>query len=68
MSAPTRFTAMDFLNAETLVNHLMQNLTIKFQIESDTYDHETMQRHLKERSALIITKELLLDEVERLIK
>lgn len=67
MSDPV-FSAKDYLNAETVVDHLVQNLAIQFQIEGETFDRDTMQRHVNERSALILTKKLLLDAGVRALK
>lgn len=62
------FTPQDFLDAEEVVDHLLQARAIQFQIEGDTYDRETMQKHVNERVALIGTKNLLLDEAQRVLK
>lgn len=58
--------AQDFLYAEALVNFVLQNLTIECHTNMASWDRETMQANLKKRAALILTKSLLLDEVERL--
>lgn len=60
--------AQDFLNAEAVVNHLVQNLAIECQLEMDGWDRDTMQKHVNKRAALIVAKSALLDEVERLLK
>lgn len=67
MSEPSP-SPQDFLHAERVVDSLLQNLQIHFQVEGLTFDRETMQRHVNQRAALIVTKGLLLDEGERLLK
>ncbi len=58
--------AQDFLNAELVVDHLLQNLAIECQLSMDGWDRETMQKHVNKRGALLVAKSALLDEVERL--
>lgn len=67
MSDPTP-TPQDFLNAESVVNHVANNLEIQFQTEGDNFDRPTMQAHVNKRAALLLTKKLLLDEGERILK
>ena len=58
----------DFLLAELVVDQLLQDRAIQFQIDSgDSFDRASMQRHVNERGALLMTKTLLLDEVARLL-
>lgn len=57
----------DYLHAESVVDSLLQNLEIQFQFEGDKWDRDTMQKHVNTRCALLITKRLLLAEVERLL-
>lgn len=66
MSDPT-FRPEDFLQAELIVDSLLQNLAIQFQTHGDSFDRVTMQQHVNQRAALIITKGLLLDEGERIL-
>lgn len=61
-------TTEDFLRAESVVDHLAANLAIQFQIEVDSWDRDTAQKHVNDRAALIRTKFLLLNEAERLLK
>ena len=58
----------DFLLAELVVDQLLQDRAIQFQIDGgDTFDRASMQKHVNERGALLMTKTLLLDEVARLL-
>jgi len=61
------YHAQDYLQAELIVDHLLQNLAVQFQIEGDDYDRETMQKHVNKRAALILTRQLLLEEGERVL-
>lgn len=67
MSDPS-FRPEDYLHAEAVVSSMLQNLAIQFQTDGDTFDQETMQKHVNKRAALIITQGLLLDEGERVLK
>lgn len=58
----------DFLNAEAVVDFLLQQRAIQFQTEGAEFDRATMQKHVNERCALLMTKNLLLNEVERLLE
>lgn len=66
MTDPT-LQAAHFLNAESVVNYLIQNLEIQFQVEGDSFDRDAMNHHVKKRSALIVTRGLLLDEADRIL-
>ena len=62
------FSPQDYLMAELVVDSLLRDREILFQVEGDSFDRETMQKHINERGVLIATKKLLLDQIERLIK
>lgn len=53
-----------FLIAHDVVRHIGQNLAIQFQIEGDTWDRETMQKHVNSRAAIIHVQNLLLNSGE----
>ena len=59
-------TASDYLNAETCLSILSQNLAVAFQLQGENWDRETMQKHLNERAALIRVQNMLIDEAERI--
>lgn len=60
------FKPQDFLNAEFVVDHLLQNLAIDFQVGGDQFSREKMVAHVEKRKALLRTKLLLIDEAERI--
>ncbi len=62
-----RFTAEDFLAAETVVNDLIKNREIHFQLHGPQMSRDEAVKHFKEREALVWTKKLLLDEAERIL-
>lgn len=64
MSDPT-FQADHYLLAEHIVDSLLQNLAIEFQVTGEQLTRDQMQAHVNKRAALILTKRLLLDEAER---
>lgn len=54
-----------YILAYDLVRHIGQNLAIQFQMEGETWDRETMQKHVNDRCALIRVQQLLLDQGEQ---
>lgn len=62
------FGPQHYLMAEAVIDSLLRDSEILFQVEGDSFDRATMQKHINERGAMIVTKKLLLDQVERLIK
>lgn len=61
------FGPQHYLMAESVIDSLLRDMEILFQVEGDSFDRDTMQRHVNERRTLIATKKLLLYQVERLI-
>jgi len=62
------FSAEHYLFAEQILGHLSENLALHFQVEGETFDRPTMMKHIQKRHALGLTRELLLDEGERLLQ
>ncbi len=56
-----------YLFAEQVVDSLLRDMEIQFQTEGDDFPRDMMQKHVNERAALITTKKMLLDQVERLV-
>lgn len=61
-------TAFDFLRADDVVAHLGANLAIQFQVEGETFDSETMRKHVSKRAAIAVVRQMLVDEAERISK
>ena len=61
------FRIADYLHAEAVVDSLIKDLEIQFQLEGLGFDRATMRKHVMKRKVLIITKGLLLDQCERLL-
>lgn len=64
MSEAKRVESSDLLAAESVCNHVSQNLAIRFQIEGEKWNREEAQKHFMQRQALTIVRDLLCDEAE----
>lgn len=57
-----------YIMAHDIVRHVAQNLAIQAQLEMDSWDRDTMQKHVNTRSALIKVQGLLMDACEKALK
>jgi hypothetical protein len=67
MNDPT-FPPEAYILACDVLQHITQNLAIQFQMEGESWNRETMQKHVDKRSALIVAADMVLAEGERITK
>lgn len=67
-AGPSRIVSSDLLAAETVCNHLSQNLAIRYQLNGDQWSREEAEKHFNQRRALTIVRDLLIDEAESLLR
>lgn len=68
MKPMTELRPQDFLRAQEIVECLIHDREIHFQLTGEKIDRDNAQRHFNERAALVLTSKLLLDEGERLLE
>ncbi len=59
---------INFLNAEQICGYVSKNLEIQFQLEGDDMQKTEAVEHFRKRNALMIVRNLLIDESERVFK
>lgn len=60
--------AAHFLNAETCVRILSNNMELDFQVNHESWTQPQANTHFKQREALLIVQHLLINEAERIAK
>lgn len=66
MSDPA-FQLEHYLIAESVLCSLETNLGIEFQVKGDDFTRDQMQAHVNKRAALILSRQIVLDEYERIL-
>jgi hypothetical protein len=66
MSDPA-FQLEHYLIAESVLCSLETNLGIEFQVKGDGFTRDKMQAHVNKRAALIVARQIVLDEYERIL-
>lgn len=61
-------TLADLLNAETCLRFIGQNLAIKCSLEMEGWSRDVMKKNVDDRSALLRSQRILLDEAERIME
>lgn len=57
-----------YLLAHDVCDHLLQDRQIHFQMEAENMDRPEAVKHFKERQALLIVKQMLLDAGDRALE
>jgi hypothetical protein len=67
MSLDPKLSAFDYLNADRVLQTMSANLEIEFNIAGEDMAHDEAKKHFKKREALLIVRNLLIFEAERVI-